>query len=203
MSEEIHRSGIVVCGGESERFGDREKAFVELEGEPLVRHVTDGVATVVDEVVLNCHPRHRERFDRVCDGERVTIAEDDRPGEGPLPGIRRGLTEAGGEYAVVVACDMPFVDPGFLAFLFERAGQVEAAIPRVRDGWYQPLQAVYAVDPFVAAIDDALAAGVDRPIEPALELDHVVVWNSTAVASEATFFNVNTPDELSEAAERI
>jgi molybdopterin-guanine dinucleotide biosynthesis protein A len=200
MSERTRRSSVVVCGGSSERFGERDKAFADLGGVPLVRHVTDRVGSVVDDVVVNCHPRQRDRLARRFDETAVTLAVDERPGSGPLEGIRRGLAAADGEYALVVACDMPFVDPTFVEFLFERASDAAAAIPRLDDGWYQPLQAVYAVDPFAAAVEDAVSDGVDRPVEPALALDHVVVWNPTAVAREETFFNVNTPEDLSVAA---
>ncbi|MFW6317037.1 MAG: molybdenum cofactor guanylyltransferase [Halorubrum sp.] len=203
MSEAVARSAVVVCGGESTRFGDRDKVFADLAGKPLVRHVTDRVDPVVDEVVVNCHPRQRARLDTVFEDSTVALAPDDRPNAGPLAGMRRGLDAASGEYAVVLACDMPFVDPDFLAFLFDRAAHVEAAIPRQDGGWYQPLQAVYAVEPFVDALDRSLAAGVDRPIAAAFDLDHVVVWNPDAVAATDTFFNVNTAADLQTAATRI
>ncbi|MGM0398577.1 MAG: molybdenum cofactor guanylyltransferase [Halobacteriota archaeon] len=203
MSETTARSAVVVCGGASRRFGDRDKVFADLAGRPLVRHVTDRVDPVVDEVVVNCHPRQRSQLEDVFEDAAVTVAPDERPNAGPLAGMRRGLDAASGRYAVVLACDMPFVDRDFLAFLFERAAHVEAAIPRQDEGWYQPLQAVYAVEPFVDALDTALEAGVERPIEAAFELDHVVVWNPDAVASADTFFNVNTPEDLRTAATRI
>lgn len=201
MSDRRRRSAVVVCGGSSERFGERDKVFADLRGQPLVRHVTDKLETLVDDIVVNCHPRQRTRLEKVYDAGEVTLAEDDRPDAGPLAGIRRGLAAAQGEYAVVLACDMPFVDPDFVDFLFERAASVQAAIPRQSGGWYQPLQAVYAVDPFVEALDDALAADLDRPIEAAFDLDHVVVWNPEVVANSPTFFNVNTPEDLTRAGE--
>ncbi|UWG46715.1 Molybdopterin-guanine dinucleotide biosynthesis protein A [Halanaeroarchaeum sp. HSR-CO] len=203
MSETVARTAVVVCGGASKRFGDQDKVFADLAGRPLVRHVTDRVDPVVDEVVVNCHPRQRSQLDAVFEDTAVTVAPDERPNAGPLAGMRRGLDAANGRYAVVLACDMPFVDRDFLAFLFDRAAQVEAALPRQDEGWYQPLQAVYAVEPFVDALDDALEGGVERPIEPAFELNHVVVWNPDAVASTDTFFNVNTPEDLRTAATRI
>lgn len=159
--------------------------------------MTDRVEPVVDEVVVNCHPRQRDRMNEIFEHEAVTLAVDDRPGACPLAGIRRGLDAATGERAVVVACDMPLVDRTFVEFLFERAARVEAAIPRQAGGWYQPLQAVYAVGPFLSAID----ADIDRPIEPALDLEHVIVWDPGSVAGSAdTFYNVNTPEDLDGAA---
>ncbi len=59
-----------------------------------------------------------------------------------MAGIATGLGAVDSEYAAVVACDMPFVDPAFLDYLFERAASHEAAVPRP-DEWFQTTQAVY------------------------------------------------------------
>ncbi|MFB6268262.1 MAG: molybdenum cofactor guanylyltransferase [Halodesulfurarchaeum sp.] len=203
MSEREHRSAVVVCGGASRRFGDQDKVFADLAGRPLVAHVIDRVEGVVDELVVNCHPRQEERLEVVLEEWKIPLAVDDRPDEGPLPGIRRGLEVATGEYALVVACDMPFVDPDFVASLFDRVveGDLEAAIPRQPGGRLQPLQAVYAVSPFARVIEEAIERGVDRPIEPARELEHVIVREVPEPdEGPGTFFNVNTPEDLAVAA---
>jgi molybdopterin-guanine dinucleotide biosynthesis protein A len=201
-------AGVLVCGGGSTRFGDADKVCADLAGRPLVRHVADRIEPLVDELVVNCRTSQTGCIEpALADYPKpVTYAYDDQEDAGPMYGMRRGLGATEAEYAVVVACDMPFVDPDFVAALFELAEGHEAALPRHGDGnWYQPLQAVYRVDSMVEAIDAAIAEGVERPIQPALELDAVTVADEelAELTSERTFFNVNTSADLARAEELI
>ncbi len=90
--------------------------------------------------------------------QTTCFAVDPVPDQGPLAGIATGLRAANGEYAAAVACDMPFVDPGFLEYLFDRAIGHDAAVVRV-DEWYQPTQAVYRTDATAEACERALERG--------------------------------------------
>ncbi len=202
------RAGVLVCGGSSTRFGDADKVTYPLEDKPLVRHVADRLVPVIDELVVNCRASQREALVDAFDGypHDRTVAVDETEDAGPLYGIGRGLSAAAADWAVVVACDMPFVDSSFVEYLFDRAAAVEGAIPRYGAGdWYQPLQAVYAVDAMVAAVEAAETEGLDRPIHAVQKLDVVTVegeelWNH---AEEGTFFNVNTREDLEAARDRL
>ena len=70
------------------------------------------------------------------------MVPDLRPGCGPLGGIGGGLRAAEHELAIVVACDMPFLNPAFLRFLAEQARGLDGAVP-VNADQYEPLHAVY------------------------------------------------------------
>ncbi|MBS3760247.1 molybdenum cofactor guanylyltransferase [Halodesulfurarchaeum sp.] len=199
--------GVLVCGGGSTRFGTEDKVCAELAGRPLVRHVADRITPVIDELVVNCRDSQVECLTETLSDYPlpVTFACDEREDAGPLQGIERGLSAADTELAVVLACDMPFVDPAFIQTLFDQVQDHQVAIPRHGEGnWYQPLQAVYRVDPMLTAINDALEAGAERPIKPALALDSVTLEGEDlwANADEHTFFNVNTQADL-ETAEAI
>jgi molybdopterin-guanine dinucleotide biosynthesis protein A len=201
-------AGVLVCGGGSTRFGEADKVCADLAGRALVRHVADRIEPVVDELIVNCRGSQRECIERAMAGytHPVSYVYDEREDAGPLHGIERGLGATAAEYAVVVACDMPFVDPGFLETLLDRVAGHEVAIPRHGAGnWYQPLQAVYRVSAMQAAIESALASGAERPIEPALALDSVTIEGEDlwANAEEHTFFNVNTREDLETARELL
>lgn len=138
------RAGVVLAGGGSERFGDRDKALATVDGEPMLARVASRVGEAVGHVVVNCRAEQREAFERALSesGVDVTVAVDPTPDEGPLAGLRTGLDAVGCEYVAVVACDMPGVEPAFLSRLFERAAGHDAAVP-VLDDEPQPAQAVY------------------------------------------------------------
>ncbi len=198
-------AGVLVCGGRSTRFGDQDKVCTALDGTPLVRHVADRIAPVIDSLVVNCRRSQATCIENALTDypHPTTYAYDDREDAGPLYGIGRGLTATDEDVAVVVACDMPFVDPDFLATMLHRLEGHDVVIPRHGEGnWYQPLQAAYRVSAMVSAVDRALEEGVERPIQPALSLDAVTIeaeelWQH---ADEHTFFNVNTRSDLQTAA---
>ncbi|WP_430503570.1 molybdenum cofactor guanylyltransferase [Haloparvum sp. PAK95] len=213
-------TGAIVAGGRSTRFGDADKAVAELAGVPMIRRVADrlaGVAPpvdpggaaasdgepVVDDLVVNCRPDQREAIGAAMEGYPldVTYAEDDEPDLGPMAGIRNACRAASDEYVFVVACDMPFVDPGFAAHLLDLAAGRDAAVPQLEDEWFQTTQAVYRATPMADACDEALDAGKRKIIEPLFTLDHAVVSDAEirAETTEHTFTNVNTQDELDEA----
>ena len=201
------REAVIIAGGRSTRFGERDKAVASLAGVPMIRRVADRVLDATDRLVVNCREDQREAIGEALGGYEnpVTFAIDREPDVGPMAGIRTGLAAVKAEYAAVVACDMPFVDPGFLAYLFERADGHDAAVPRPEDGWYQTTQAVFRARAMVDACDRALAAGERKIVGPLFDLDYVVVTGEeiAAHAAEGTFENLNTERELRRAAARI
>jgi len=200
------RTGVIVAGGRSTRFGEADKATAELAGTPMIRRVADRIAPAVDAVVVNCRGDQTAGIRDALSGyDRPTsFAEDPEPDEGPIAGIRTGLRAVETEYALVVACDMPFVDPDVAGYLFERAGGRDAAVPR-RDGYLEPTHAVYRASAMATACADALAAGDRRVVDAVYRLDYADVAEAAvrAVGALDTFENVNTRSEFAAAAERI
>ncbi|QLG27776.1 molybdenum cofactor guanylyltransferase [Halorarum halophilum] len=209
-AEEHHRYAVVIAGGRSTRFGDRDKAVAPLAGTPMIRRVADRLLDATDRLVVNCRPDQRDAIANALDSypNPVQYAEDEDPDLGPMAGIRTGLRGVEGwggpdALAFVVACDMPFVEPSLVEYLFDRAADHDAAVPRLDDEWFQTTQAAYRAGPMADACDDALAAGEGKIIAPLFELDYVVVEDDEALeyADESTFENINTEEEF-EAAER-
>jgi molybdopterin-guanine dinucleotide biosynthesis protein A len=196
-------AGVVIAGGYATRFGDGDKAVADLAGVPMLRRVADRLAPVVDRLVVNCRREQVPRIEPVlADYDHpVDLAEDPEPDQGPMAGIRTGLRAVDSEYAVVVACDMPYVSPALVEYLFERAAGYDAAIPKVGDGWYQTTQAVYRADATAAACDRALDRGEHKILAPLEDLEYVVVTEAEVHehADTDTFRNINTRDELREA----
>ncbi|MFO7833356.1 MAG: molybdenum cofactor guanylyltransferase [Halohasta sp.] len=174
-----HRTGVVLAGGYSTRFGETDKALAELDGTPMVARVADRLSDAVDRLVVSCRDDQQAAFDRAIAALDLAVpvrfAIDPEPDRGPLAGLKHGFEQVSSTYAAVVACDMPFVDPAFVTFLFERAAGHDAAVPELKDGHRQPLQAVYHVDRTSAVAGRRLAVD-SRSLHGALsELDTVVV----------------------------
>ncbi len=197
-------AGVVIAGGRSTRFGDADKAVTPLAGVPMIRRVADRIEDVVDELVVNCREDQRSAIaDALSDYSLpIGFAIDTDPDTGPMAGIRTGLTACTHEYAVVVACDMPFVDPRLVNYLLNRARGHDAAVPKLED-WFQTTHAVYRTDSMVRACNDALDRGERRIVEPLFELEYVVVEadDLRKRGSMTSFENLNTREEFERAAE--
>jgi molybdopterin-guanine dinucleotide biosynthesis protein A len=201
------RAGVIVAGGRSERFDDGDKAVADLAGVPLIRRVADRLVDVVDELVVNCRGDQRPAIADALDDypHEVRFALDPEPDEGPMAGLHVGLRATRAEYAFVTACDMPFIDPDFVEYLFEQAAGHDVAIPVPGEDKYEPLHAVYRTEPMAAAAQAALDRGDRRSVAPVFDLDWVGVGpdEMAARADAATFENVNTREDLVAAAARF
>ena len=200
------RAGVIISGGRSTRFGDSDKAVADLAGTPMVRRVADRLGEAVDELVVNCREDQVEAIEAALSDHALdpAFALDEDPDRGPMAGIATGLGAVDSEYAAVVACDMPSVDPAFISYLFERATSREAAVPRP-DEWYQTTQAVYHADAMGDACQRALERGEHKIVEPLFDLDYAVVEREEILEHTAleTFENLNTRAEFEAAAERF
>jgi molybdenum cofactor guanylyltransferase len=102
------------------------------------------------------------------------------------------------ELAIVVACDMPFLDVTLLRWLIDQAAGYDAVVPRTGDE-YEPLHAIYrrtCTNPIVRRLQQgdrrviSFFADVQlRPIEEA-------AWRVIDPAGRS-LVNLNTPGELS------
>lgn len=195
-----NREGIVLAGGHSRRFGDRDKALARLDGEPLLKRVVERLSTAVDKIVVSCRDQQQPAFERVLDGSpvSVTYVPDPVPGEGPLAGVNAALEAVMTTYVAVVAVDVPAVDPQFVATLFERAAGSDGAVPRLHDGTPQPTVAVYRTKALSQVSTALLDSGV-RSFRVALDELDVRYLDSSEVEERTgwqTLTNVNTPAEL-------
>lgn len=141
-------TGLVLAGGASRRMGG-DKALLDVDGQPLVHHVAQRLATVCTSVLVAPGARRLPSMP-------WRQVPDHATGEGPLGGIIGGLAAASTPLVAVVAVDMPHVDPALLVSL-AHAWDGGAAVVPVAGGRPQPLHAVYAV----AALADLTTAFAD------------------------------------------
>ena len=138
----LTRSGAILAGGQSTRFGGRDKSALPLDGRAILDHQLAALAPAVDEVLI-------------VGGPRATI-HDIVPGCGPLGGLHAALTAAHGGAVLIVACDMPYLSTPFLTYLLSFATEADIVVPQSERG-YHPLCAVYTracLEPVAAQLAD-------------------------------------------------
>ncbi len=186
-------SGIVLAGGQSRRLGT-DKAFVQIGGVSLIERVTNRIRQISDDVVIvtNNPENYRDLG--------FPLVGDVWPGMGALGGIYSGLRAIRHERALVVGCDMPFLDLRLLRFMILLAADYDVVIPRL-DGLLEPLHTIYSRSCLVP-IANLLQAG-NRRIVDFLDQVRVRYVDQSEVGifdpQGLSFFNVNTPEDLAQA----
>ena len=196
------RTGIILCGGRSRRFG-KDKALLTIDGVPMVRRMAGRISQVVDEIVIAARdPVQCESLAAISaipDGAEVVC--DSVLGYGPVAGILAGLSASKSEYSVCLACDLPYVNPDVVDALFgcAEANSSDVAIPKHPNGILEPLHAVYGRS-MAGACRDAVSRG-EHTIRGAMSLLGRVVFVPVESLRRfdpelRTFLNVNYPEDL-------
>ena len=187
-------TGIVLAGGQSRRLGTN-KAVVEVGGVPLIKRVVAHLRQLSDDLVIVTNEPEPYR------GLGGRLVSDEWPGMGSLGGIYSGLRAARHERGLVVACDMPFLNPRLLRLMVELSRDYDVVMPRLADGRMEPLHAVYGqacLGPMEAQLRQGDLRIVD--ILPHLRVRFLEQGELDALDPEhLSLFNVNTRQDLERA----
>src|SRR5438270_10466499 len=158
-------TGFVLAGGRSSRMG-ANKAFLTLEGKPLIEHAKSILDSVCGQVFI--------LGQRALYGRFGQCYEDVYPDCGPLSGIHAALLNSQTEWILVTAVDTPFITAELLDYLVERAVNSSALVtaPCV-GGHVQPLCTVFHHS-FLPIVEAALKAGRYK-VEPLFPKDQTLI----------------------------
>lgn len=191
-------------------MGGRNKAFLELDGRPLVEIAIERVRCVCAEVLIVAGDTSPYT------GLGVPLVEDHFHSVGVLGGLHAGLEAASHEVALAVGCDMPFLNPdllrafagwaeGFDVVVLRHAPSPPQSpplrggdVPEGQGGQYiEPLHAVYRRI-CLPAIEAAIRAGERRIVSffPHVHVRYITPEEVTPIDPDLrSFHNINTPDE--------
>ena len=179
-----NRAGWVLAGGRSTRMG-RDKALLDLGSGPLAARAAGLVAQACGNATVVGDPARYANLG-------FPAIPDNQPGLGPLSGIEAALAATDSDWNLIVACDMPLLNPAIFEALFAAlADGGDCALPRHPDGRVEPLCAVYHRRCHYA-VQTALASGIRRVTDGLKSL--AVRYVQTE--SGDPFTNLNTPGDL-------
>ena len=133
----IMKASLILAGGKAARFCGEKKAFVTLKGKPLLQWVIEAVQPCVDEIFLS--------GDEDLKQFGYPVVQDKFADLGPLAGFHSGFSLIKSEYTFVTGCDMPFIQPDVVTYLFEKARGYSCCLPREGD-FFEPLCCVYRTE---------------------------------------------------------
>jgi molybdopterin-guanine dinucleotide biosynthesis protein A len=182
-------SGLVLAGGSSTRMG-RDKAFLELDGRPLIEIVVERMASVCAEVLIVAGDT------RPYAGLGVPVVEDRFRGVGVLGGLHAGLEAAAHELTLAVGCDMPFLSLDLLRVFVDWAEGFDVVLLRQGEQ-VEPLHGAYRRT-CLPAMEAAIRARRRRIISffPCVRVRYVTPDDVIPFDPDLrSFRNVNTPQE--------
>jgi molybdopterin-guanine dinucleotide biosynthesis protein A len=136
-------AGLLLAGGESRRMG-RDKALLEIDGEPLWRRQLRTLSDIgLAKIFLT-----RGGAPPLCGlssagSPHIEPVSDALPASGPLAGLVSGLRATPTPFLLVLAVDMPMMTPHFLQSLLAQAAHTGRGVVPECAGFLEPLAALY------------------------------------------------------------
>ncbi|HEX8144267.1 MAG TPA: molybdenum cofactor guanylyltransferase [Pyrinomonadaceae bacterium] len=190
--------GFILAGGASRRMGT-DKAGLKLGGVSFVERIAGALYAVTLDIRLV-----GARDERLAGA--FPVVEDVFPGWGALGGLHAALAACRAPWALVVACDLPFVTGELFMRLASLRENFDAVVPVQTDGRLQPLCALYRREACAPRAARLIAAGERRPryLLPEIETRRVAPTELADLQDSELFLtNVNTPDDFARARERM
>ena len=196
------RTGIILAGGDSKRIGT-DKGLIDLDGKSLIGYVIESLGPVVDEIIVVVGSVERVPVYRDSVGGDVRVVPDMYDDGSPLIGLITGLTHARGDYAVVAACDMPFINSELVDLLFLLSFELNGTLLIKPNGWVEPLPAVYKVDigrERAVQLRDQGDLRLRKVLETLPDVARIQVERLRVIDPELrSFFDLDTRDRYDEA----
>lgn len=193
-------TGVLLAGGRSLRMGGKEKALLEISGEPMLAHVISRLHPQVGMLVINANsdPAQFSSFG-------LPVVPDIRQGHtGPLAGLHAGMVWARSKtpkarYVASVSGDIPFLPRDLVARLKSALLASRATCAIAASGNKQ--------HPIVGLWDISLAGNVADALEKGVRAMHRFAEDNASVVADFPnfeiagaaidpFFNVNTPADF-------
>ncbi|MEE8056300.1 MAG: molybdenum cofactor guanylyltransferase MobA [Pseudomonadales bacterium] len=189
-------SGIILAGGQGQRFNHQDKGLILWQGKPLISHVINRIESQVDQLIINCNRNidqyqllgHTVCHDKQCSDKHLDF-------QGPLAGIQAALPYADHSYCLICPCDTPILPNELTTRLYAAIikRQADVAFPNCNGrSHYLPV-----------LITTKLAKGLDHYL---LGNDRSMKgWYQSMTAIEVDFSdldrhfaNINSPEALTD-----
>jgi molybdenum cofactor guanylyltransferase len=185
-------SAALLAGGKSVRMG-RDKVYLQVEREgafiPLWERQLAVLQSITPERLFISGTRKQGY------PTSIRVLEDDWPDVGPLGGIATCLSRSQSTFLLVLAVDLPRIQPGFLKKLLALSAAGCGVVPARHSG-FEPLIAVYPASSLALAIDQIRERdySLQHFIAKLLE-NHLIKSYEVEASERIQLENWNTPED--------
>ena len=186
-------AGVVLAGGKCRRMGGVDKAFISIDGQPIIHRTLEILSEIFDEVILVSNSPEKYYAYK----NDIVIVSDLIPDVGPLAGIYTAMSSTEKDAVFVTACDMPFLDKAFIEkelTCFD-ALSPEILFPRTGDH-IEPLCALYSTK-IMGRMASYIQSSSDHSIRSfAATVDTQYLELKDSHTRRKMFSNVNCQDDV-------
>jgi molybdopterin-guanine dinucleotide biosynthesis protein A len=191
----MNYSIVIQAGGQSTRMG-QDKGLLQFGKYKMVEYILHQVSGMGEKnFIVSNRPEEYKEFG-------LPVYTDIYHNIGPLGGFHTIFSFLEMEYALVLACDMPFINRDLINYLLSLASDYDIVVPRLNHNKFvKPFRAVYSKR-CMPAVEKAIEQNHRRVISffddvrvRYLEKDEIHIYDP----DERSFFNVNTPEDLQKA----
>jgi molybdopterin-guanine dinucleotide biosynthesis protein A len=191
----MNYSIVIQAGGQSTRMG-QDKGLLQFGKYKMVEYILHQVSGMGEKnFIVSNRPEEYKEFG-------LPVYTDIYHNIGPLGGFHTIFSFLEMEYALVLACDMPFINRDLINYLLSLASDYDIIVPRLNHNKFvKPFRAVYSKR-CMPAVEKAIEQNHRRVISffddvrvRYLEKDEIHIYDP----DERSFFNVNTPEDLQKA----
>ena len=118
----------------------QDKAFLKFKGKMLIEYPLELLGNICDEVVISGSDERLSSFN-------LPLIPDEVASTGPIGGIYSSLKKVSNKYALVLSCDLPFVNQDILNFLLENLDEkYEIVCPLNENEKPEPMSSIYSIE---------------------------------------------------------
>jgi len=189
--------GIILCGGQSLRMGT-DKGLLSTEAKTWAQSAYNKITALNIPVKVSVNKQQQAGYSAIFSGNNLVTDDPSLQLKGPLLGVLSSHFQFPSEDLIVLACDMPLMEPSILKELYNNYRQHPSfdAYIYTNDGEPEPLCGIYT-SKALSGIVDMLHNGTLVKHSMKFILDHLVV-NFTPATDEQKicFRNINAHAEL-------
>ena len=192
-------TGVILAGGRNSRFSGKNKALIPVGGKRILDRIYEVFTHLFDNILLVTNDPLQYiswNFD---------IVTDIFPFRSALTGLHTGLFYITTPYAFFAACDIPFIKKELVEILFDGLEPgIDIVIPETPKG-VEPLCAIYSKR-CVKPMEEHL-------LKKSFKIQHMFQKVRVKKIPETilrtvdpdlvSFSNINTPEDLAKAEERL
>ena len=189
-------TGIILAGGRARRMDERDKGLIALENQPLIQYVINTISPQVQQLMINAN-RNQESYAEF--GFKV-IGDQITGFVGPLAGMAAAIQYCDSQYILSVPCDTPWIPADLAHRMLEAIEDEQADVCVAHDG--ERLHPVFALinRNRAQSLTDYLTSG-ERAVHRWCRQQQLTIADFSDQPD--AFINVNTPEELAAAAQKL
>jgi len=185
-------TGAVLAGGQSRRMG-ANKAFIEVDGVPIIESVLAVLGEIFDKQLIIADSVN------LFKGLGAEVIPDFYKGAGSLGGIYTALLNSGSELTFVTACDMPDINKEAVKRLISTPADDSLVIIPFIGKRLHPMHALYdkrclePMEEMIKAGNLRITAFLER-----VKVKRLTEVDFKGLEIEASVANINTRQELNQ-----